>query len=60
MLKQCEIVYCTLDKETWVNNVIELRQEVSDILQELEYSLFLPLHMLSIDPNSIDSLDLRA
>ena len=43
-----------------MNDVIELRQEVSDILQEPEYLLFLPLHMLSIDPNSIDPPDLCA
>jgi len=59
-LKRYEIVHCTLDGETQVNDVIELRQEVSDILQEPEYLLFLPLHMLSIDPNSMDPPDLRA
>ena len=43
-----------------VNNMIELRQEVSDILKEPEYLLFLPQHMISIDPNSMDPPDLRA
>ena len=43
-----------------MNGVIELRQEVCDILQELEYSLFLSPYILSIDPNSIDPLDSHA
>ena len=40
--------------------MIELRQEVSDILQEPEYLLFLPPHILSIDLNSMNPPDLCA
>ena len=39
---------------------MELRQEVEDILQELEYLYILPSHMLNITPKNIDPIDLRA
>ena len=59
-LKRCEIVHYKLDGETSVNNAMELRQEVEDILQEPEYLHILPSHMLNITLKDMDQTDLRA
>ena len=42
-----------------MNNVIELRVEVRDILQELDYLLFLPPQMLNVNPNEMDASELH-
>ena len=49
-----------LDSETSVNDAMELRQEVEDMLQEPEYLHILPSHMLNMTPKDMDPTDLRA
>ena len=53
-------MHCTIDSETTISDVIDLRQEIKDILQEPEYLHLLSPHMLSIDPNRMNPIDLRA
>ena len=49
-----------LDSETLVNDTMELRQDVEDMLQEPEYLHILPSYMLNITPKDMDPIDLRA
>ena len=59
-IKRCEIVHCTLDGETNINDVLDLRAEVNEILNDPDYNPFLPSSMLEINPEKMDASELRA
>ena len=49
-----------MDGETLVNDLVELRSEVNDILQDADYYPFLFPALLSILPSWIEASELRA
>ena len=43
-----------------MNDLVELRAEVSKILQEPDYLLYLPPSLIKVHPHEIDTTGLRA
>ena len=58
-IEWCEIVHCSFDGETNVNDVLNLRVEVSEILNDTDYFLLLPSVMVNINPAAMDASELR-
>ena len=58
-IKHYEIIYGTVDGDTSVNALVELRSEVKDMLQDTDYYLFLSPTLLSKSPTSIEASELR-